>query len=122
MENNNNLQVISLFELDKQGRESFVINVIEAMGQGQVEPILVHLQVKGMEKLIEDFTSNQNYKKLVLDSVSQYGQKDVQFHNAKFDIKEVGVKYDYTQCGDIELEEMSKQVAALNENIKAKQK
>jgi len=116
------LKTISLFELDKVGREEFVIQVIEAMEAGKVEPILVHLQVKGMEKLIESFTENKSYKSLVLDSVRTYGEKDVQFHNGKFDIKEVGVKYDYSQCNDSELMQWQAELAQLTEKIKAKQK
>lgn len=130
---NKPLQTISLFELDKAGREEFIVQLVEAMDAGQVEPILVHLQVKGMEKIIDNLTETdekknplalqaKRYKSLVLESVKTYGNKDVQFKNGKFDIKEVGVKYDYSQCNDPELAEWSTQASELAEKIKAKQK
>lgn len=136
MDTNNELtpiKTVSLFELNKAGRAEFVTQLVEAMDNGEIEPIQVHLQVKGMEKIIDCLTETdekknplfeqaKKYKALVLASVQQYGNKDVEYKGAKFDIKEVGVKYDYSQCNDPELAEWAQAAAELSEKIKAKQK
>lgn len=92
--------ILALFQTTKLQRESFCNDIIARLDNGEVDPLVIHLQAKCMEDLIKMLTSNSNYKSAVLDASQRQGEKTFQFHNAKFEIKEVGVKYDYSQCAD----------------------
>lgn len=132
-QNETPVKVLSLFELNKEGRESFVVQLVERIDEGEVDAMLVHLQVKGMEKIIDALTetdekknplfeSAKKYKNLVLSAVQQHGVKQVDFRNAKFEIKEVGVKYDYSQCNDPEVSELLAQSEVIKKKLTERQK
>lgn len=110
--------ILSLFETNKDQRQSFALSVVDAIEQGRVDPLKAHLQVKCMEDIIKLINSNTIYKKAVLEQAEQYGQKSFQFNNAKIEIKEVGVKYDFSQTGDIIYHELLKKQSELEKQIK----
>lgn len=92
--------ILSLFETNKEQRQSFALGVIDALENGEVDPLKIHLQVKCMEDIIKLLNSNTIYKKSVLDAAEKYNQKSFEFMNSKVEIKETGVKYDYSKCND----------------------
>jgi len=110
--------ILSLFETTKEQRESFALDLIERIDGGQVDPLKVHLQVKCMEDVVKMINSNTNYKKAILETAEQQGQKSFQFHNAKFEIKETGVKYDFSQCSDPVLVSLYSQQEAIDKAVK----
>lgn len=106
--------ILSLFETTKEQRQSFVNDLLMRLESGEVNPLTVHLQVKCMEDIIKQLTGTEEYKKAILAESEKYGAKNFQFHNAKIEIKEVGVKYDFSKCDDPllnELESKSEEVA-----------
>lgn len=113
--------ILSLFETDKSQRESFCVDLIERLESGHVDPLTVHLQVKCMESIIKMLNENSVYKSMVLDASEKQGGKSFQFHNAKFEIKEVGAKYDFTKCGDSQWEQLNSQLEALKLQLKARE-
>jgi len=115
------VSILSLFETSKEERASFVADVVDRLLQGNADPIKVHLQVKAMEDMVKSLNDNKDYKSLLLDAAEKNGKKFTAF-NAEFNIREVGVKYDYSKCGDIELTQLQAELDALSERIKAKQK
>lgn len=92
--------ILALFQTTKEERQSFALALISEIENGNVDPLKVHLQVKCMEDLIKAITENTVYKKYVLEHAEKFGQKSFQYENAKVEIKEVGTKYDFSQCGD----------------------
>lgn len=113
--------VLSLFETTKEQRTSFVMNVIDQIQMGAVDPLKVHLHVKMMEEIIKQLNANSIYKSSILEAAEKYGEKSFQFNNAKVEIKEVGVKYDFSKTGDITLEELYQQQGTLEAKIKARE-
>lgn len=113
--------ILSLFQTDKSQRESFASDIVQRIDNGDVDPLLVHLQVKCMEDVIKAITGNNNYKNAVLEASQQQGQKSFQFHNSKFEIKEVGVKYDFSKCEDVVLAKLHKQMEELSAEVKARE-
>jgi len=124
--------IVSLFEMTKTERSSFITRVVDAMKDGNADPLKVHLQVKTMEKIIEGLTSTSEkdnkdnfeqakvYRGLVLSAAEQYG-KEFDYHNAKMKISEVGVKYDYSQCNDPEQERLASELKSIGDQLKARQ-
>ena len=118
---NNQLQTLSLFETTKEQRAAFCAEIINQLEQGAQDPLKVHLQVKSMEDIIKQLNDNPVYKSYLLDAASQHGKKFA-FQNAEFSIKEAGTRYDYSQCGDTEAEELELQINQLTEKLKARYK
>lgn len=111
---------LSLFETSKVERQTFAESVTNNLMEGLADPLKVHLQVKCMEDLIKQITSNSVYKDLVVTEAAKYG-KSFEQHNAKFEIKETGTKYFYYNCGDPVLNELENQLADIEKKIKERQ-
>jgi len=112
--------ILSLFQTDKAQRFSFVRDVINRILVGDADPIKVHLQVKAMEEIIKEITSDPQYRDALLDESQKQG-KTFERYNGKFSIKEVGVKYDYLMCGDPDMDELLLKKAELDSKIKARE-
>lgn len=113
--------VLSLFETTKDQRMSFVLSVVDQLQSGNVDPLKVHLHVKCMEEIIKQLNANTIYKSSVLEAAEKYGEKSFSFNNAKVEIKEVGVKYDFSKCSDAALIQMYSDQEALDKKIKARE-
>lgn len=111
---------LSLFETTKAERYAFAQVVVNNLKDGLSDPLKVHLQVKCIEDLIKQITSHPDYKDLTLDEASKYG-KSFEMHNAKFEVKEMGVKYDYSNCGDPIYNRLAEELAELEKKVKDRQ-
>jgi len=114
--------ILALFKTNKEQRLSFAIDLMEKIASGFVNPLDVHLQIKCMEDIIKLLTENPQYKKAVLEESQKYGEKSFEFHNAKVEIKEVGVKYDYSVCGDTDWELHNQAKTSAENSLKERQK
>jgi len=116
------MEILKQFQgLTKADRESWVSSIVSEIDNGEINPLSIHTQVKCLEDMLKELTAHPAYKSAVLDEAGKYG-KAFELYNAKFSIREVGVKYDYSQCGDIILNELTEQLDALSEKVKARQK
>jgi hypothetical protein len=111
---------LSLFETTKSQRQDFVQSVVNNLSEGLADPLKVHLQVKCMEDIIKQLTSSKEYKEMCLTEAFKFG-KTFEHHNAKFEIKEMGVKYDYSNCGDPILQGYEQKIKSIEEDIKSRQ-
>ena len=100
LDNISPVSILSLLETDKGQRQSFADQVMRSIDEGSVNPLLIHLQLKCTESLIKAISDMPEYKKALLEEAAKHG-KTFDFHNAKIETKEVGTKYNYSQCGDI---------------------
>lgn len=110
---------MQLFETTKAQRQEYAYSLIEKLDNGEVDPLRLHLQIKAMEDLIKQLQDNTAYKLFLLDEAAKYG-KSFEYINAKFEVKEMGVKYDYSQCGDPEMTELLRQETEIKEKVKAR--
>jgi len=97
MHTNNELSatsILSLFDTTKAERTSFVRSVINSLKDGIADPLKVHLQLKNTEALIEELSKDVEYKEMLQTEATKHGKK-FDLHNAGFQIKETGVKYNY---------------------------
>jgi hypothetical protein len=113
--------LLALFETTKTEREEFVTMILDTLNDGQISPLDLHLQVKCMEDLIAQLKDQQKYKDAVLNDAEHHGKKFT-YKNAAIDIREVGTKYDYTNCNDDELNQLTEQSIELAAKLKARQK
>lgn len=113
--------ILSLFETTKVQRQDFIIRVVEALDSGNVDPLKIHLQVKCMEDIIKGLNGNGVYKDHVLDAATKYGQKSFEFMSSKVEIKETGVKYDFSKCEDKVLDALYAKSVELETAIKLRE-
>jgi len=111
---------LQLFETSKQERQAFVSDLIAKVDNGLTDPLKVHLQLKCLEDIVKQMTSNVVFKDILLNEASKMG-KSFEYQNARFDIKEVGVKYDYSRTGDPIILELLEKQEELDKKVKARQ-
>lgn len=111
--------IMQLFETTKAQRQAFCSDIVSMLENGTADPLQIHLQVKSAEDLIKQLNENRYYKEYLLDAAQKHG-KSFEFGNAKFEVKEMGVKYDYSQCGDTEMTELLRQETEIKEKVKAR--
>ncbi len=117
----NKITDLSLFETTKAERQDFAQSVIKGIKDGLSDPLKVHYQVKCMEDIIKNITNDAEYKSMTLDEAAKYG-KTFDHYNAKFEVKEMGVKYDYSVCNDPVYNKLKAQLTVLEDEVKAREK
>ena len=109
---------MAAFAVSKANREELAIQIVEAIDAGDLNPLDIHYQVKAMEDFIKMLTVNSRYKDAVLTEGMKHG-KSFQFNGSKMEIKETGVKYDYSKCGDPNWQILENQITELKDKQKA---
>ena len=92
-----------------------------SLKEGLSDPLKIHYQIKCIEDFVKTLTSDAEYKTLLLDEASKYG-KSFEHLNAKFEVKEMGVKYDYSVCNDPTYNKLKAQLTVIEDELKAREK
>ena len=111
------MELIKFNHTTKEERTQVVHEIFRELLEGRINPMELHIRMKCLEEVVKQLTSMPAYKAIVLDDAEKHG-KSFQYHNAKVDIREVGVKYDYSQCGSAELDTMYRQQELIAAEIK----
>jgi len=74
-----------------------------------------------VEWLIKELKSNSDYIDALRDEVAKFGKQVVTSYGTKIELAEVGTKYDYTNCGDLEYNQLMQQMESLETAIKERQ-
>ena len=114
------INILSLFQTTKAERAAFVSNVITNIEDESVDPLKIHLQLKSLIDISEQLLENETYRKYLLSAAEKNGKKFT-YQNAEFSIKEVGTRYNWDNCDDIELTDLLLQNESLKEKLKVKQ-
>lgn len=113
--------VVALFDTTKEQRQTFVTMLIESIGNGEVDALKIHTQVKAMEDLITQLKEEPQYRESVLTAAQQYGKR-FQFGQAEIAVQEVGTKYDYSVCQDPEYDRLKVEADAAAAALKDRAK
>jgi len=116
------LSVLSIFDTSKAQRVSFATDVINRIKEGLISPLKAHIQIKAMEDMLSNLTDRKTatgaeYMQLVLEEAYKVGNK-FELYNTAFQIKETGVKYDYSKCGHPEWNQLKSEMIKLEERLK----
>ncbi len=107
------ISAISQLPATKGEIKMFVEKFVEEFTSGGCDTLRVYSQIKALEQTIKAITDNKEVKDTLLNQSQKYGAKSFDYGNAKFEIAELGVKYDYSVCNDSELMQLESQAAAL---------
>ena len=106
-------------EVNKETIKKQSLALLNDIDEGHMHP----LQVAAQFKFVEDVISNvkEELRQRVIAEKDKYGKDAMTYHGALFDIKEAGVKYDYSQCDDTIWNDLKQQLDALNDKMKERE-
>jgi len=93
----------------------------ESVLNGEVEPLTFAAHVSALEQLFKALKSDVLIKDVILEEAEKYGSKSFEKDNAKYQIKEVGVKFDFKNCEDLEYFELVDDIAELTARKKERE-
>lgn len=95
-------------------------NAIQAVVDGEIDPITAHINVSKMEQAIKQFKADERVRDITIRELWKYGKKQT-FADCMLEEAEAGVRYDYSKCGDSRLEELYAMRQALDADIKERE-
>jgi hypothetical protein len=111
------------FPETKEQQQSFVEMLVQCTLSGEVSPLKVEAQIKNVEDVVKRYRDDKRVKDAVINDYRREfcEQKSADRHNARFTMTEVGVKYDYTACGDPEWTRLNEEFKRITEAKKARE-
>ena len=94
--------------------------MINSVLDGEIDPIKAVVQAKSLVETLTLFLKDKGVNDLVLLEVEKYG-KQTSKDGATIAIKEVGSKWDYSECGDPIYNRLSSQKAEIEEKLKERE-
>ena len=76
-------------------------SAINAVVEGEIDPIVAHINICKMEAAIKAFKENEQVRDITLRELAKYGKKQ-SFGDCTLEEAEVGVRYDYSRCFKME--------------------
>ena len=94
--------------------------MINSVLDGEIDPIKAVIQAKSLVETLTLFLKDKGVNNLVLREVEKYG-KQTSKDGATIAIKEVGSKWDYSECGDPIYNSLSAKKAEIEEKLKERE-
>ena len=88
------VSALSLMPETKREQEVFVDKLVESVKQGAISPLKAEAIICNLEQVAKAYRANHDVKEMLLQAVQFKGGKCEDF-NAKFQVAEAGVVYDY---------------------------
>ena len=116
------VSTLALMPETKREQEVFVGKLIESVKQGAISPLKAEAIIANLEQVAKAYRANNDVKEMLLKAVKDKGGKCEDF-NAKFQVAEAGVVYDYENSKTwrdltIEIEKMNEQRKTLEAALK----
>lgn len=103
----------------KSNIADYVGKIKATIDNGEANPLDLIVQLEGVKSICEE--ARKAIEENILNELSKYGKGEkVVFGGAEIEPAQVGTKYDFTVCGDTELEELEKQFAEIDAKLKAR--
>lgn len=112
------IALLSQFPTSKTEQKEMVDLMVESLKTGNENPLRIEAAMANIEAIVKEYRGNKEVKEILLDEVRKYPKSIAEIYNATFQEKEVGVKYDFSQCGHVRYNEIVEQIAALTEQKK----
>lgn len=116
METMTTLSVINLLPSTKEQIDMFISKTVDEIKCGNVNALQLKAQLKCFEKVAEGI--DKATKNEQLTERMKYKEKVVEIYGAKIEIAEVGTKYDYSACNDLEWNNLDAKIKKLSEKKK----
>lgn len=114
---NNQLTLTTSTKLEITSRADQIITAVQ---EGEIDALKAKVICKGWEQLAKQVQDGIDY--YAINAATNYGAKTFNAYGASVQMKETGVRYDYSNCGDKEWEELTDQINALTAKRKELEK
>lgn len=94
--------VMNLFSTSRTGIDVFSDQIIQAVKEGEINPLQVRIWIKTMEEIIERVKKETG--KNQLREAEKWSEQKFQYLGATIEKADVKTEYDYSVCGDIDYE------------------
>lgn len=92
------------------------------VSNGEVDPIATYTEVKALGEVIALFLKDKRVTEATISAVDYFGKLGAKYNGASLCTTETGVRYDFSACGDTRWNELAKQKAAIEEQLKEREK
>ena len=118
------MKEVKLFETypeNKFQQQMLANEIILPVIEGDVDPIDVYVKAKAIQDALKIVTDDDRVKDLVICEVEKYGNNTT-YNSASLQVKEMGVKYDYSVCNDSIYNDLVDNIEKLKETLKQREK
>lgn len=118
------MKEVKLFETypeNKFQQQMLANEIILPVIEGDVNPIDVYVKAKAIQDALKIVTDDDRVKDLVICEVEKYGNNTT-YNSASLQVKEMGVKYDYSVCNDSIYNDLVDNIEKLKETLKQREK
>jgi hypothetical protein len=85
------------------------------------DPLVILKQLKFIEKTIADVLTDSDIENYFLNEAEKYRENTFEHVGVKFTVQEVGIKYQYDDCGDAIWYDLQKDMETLKDKIKERE-
>jgi hypothetical protein len=110
---------LSILPSNKEQIELFSSKLISELENGEVNPLELLRHQKCIEKVFDKI--KETLTKMAREEAEKYGSKQFDFKGVKIELAEVGVKYDYSNCNDFVLGQLTESVETFTEMKKQRE-
>lgn len=107
---------ITLTTSTKAAVEAKTNELVTAVTNGDVDALQAWVYLIALENLSKG--AKKEIESAAIQAAAMYSEKTFNAYGASVTLKEAGVRYDYSNCGDKEWEELTDQINALSERKK----
>ena len=109
------VSTLALMPETKREQDIFVDKLVESVKQGAISPLKAEAIIANLEQVAKAYRANNEVKDMLLQAVQFKGGKCEDF-NAKFQVAEAGVVYDYENSKT--WRDLTREIELLNEKRK----
>ena len=117
----NTIKLFDNYPKNKLDQQMLANDIILPVIEGEVNPIETYVKAKALQESLKIVTDDDRIKDLVITEVEKYGNK-AEFNSANLQVKDVGVKYDYSVCNDQIYNDLLYMLNDIKEHIKIREK
>lgn len=107
---------------DTRSVADIVASVRDNIIEGNIDPMQALAVLTSFERAIEQVKNDPQVRDICLRELSKYGKQGATIGEFTFTEAEAGVKYDYSQCGCSEYEELLERKAEIDAQLKVLEK
>lgn len=96
------MSVLNYGVTNKQEADLFADKLISEVKDGQVNPLELHVKLTALQRALDKV--KKEIVPMTIKEAEKYSSRNFSAYNSKLEISELGVKYDYSGCGDAEWE------------------
>lgn len=114
------IKLLESCPIAKSDQNNLANRIILPVLEGDVSPVEAVVQAKSLIEVLTKFVNDDRIKDCTLSEIEKNG-KEATWNGARITIKEVGTKYDYTDCNDPVYTKLLDQKKILDKQLKERE-